>query len=204
MAGVIAYVTKGIALVEGETEALIANTGNVTINTKNTAGKRAFFGGILGYLKTGTIDERIKFINTGNITVTGEMTNCYVGGIGAACLKPIGYAENYCTISAPGAITETGEYAGYKGVGMLSGPKYQKDTYDIKDGAVGGTIIRDTIEDKDPSEEIIYLPNPQVITAENCKEYVYGTVTTDEIAARYTILTEAPVVTLPAALPLTE
>ena len=204
MAGVIAYISKGIALVEGETEALIANTGNVTINTKNTAGKRAFFGGILGYLKTGAIDEHIKFINTGNITVTGEMTNCYVAGIGGACLKPIGYAESYCTISALGSIKETGEYEGYKGVGMFSGPKYQNGTYDIKDGAVGGTIICNTIEDNDPSGDVIYKPNPQTITAENCKEYAYGTVTTDEIAARYTILTEAPVVTLPAKLPVTE
>jgi hypothetical protein len=195
VAGVSGDFGKNLTLVEGETEALIANTGTITFNgsTKNSMAA----AGIAGLLKA-TVQEGIKFVNTGNVSATGVVATADekvsgVAGIVAIPSKPIPYAECYCTVDA----------MGYQGAGMLVGKPYTAGTVEVKAGKIGGTLYNriDIITDAGGDIEEI---GPGALTADNFLEGIYSTVVTADLAANIEYISEAPVVTLPAALPLTE
>ena len=192
VAGVSTEFGKNLTLVEGETEALIANTGTITFNgsTKNTMAA----AGIASTL-SGTVQEGIKFVNTGNVTATGVVATAAdkvsgVAGIIAIPKKPIPSAECYCTVNA----------MGYQGAGMLVGRPYTAGTVEVKAGKIGGTLYNriDIITDASGDIEEI---GPGALTAANFLEGIYSSVVTADLAPNIEHISEAPVVTLPAALP---
>ena len=195
VAGVSTEFGKDLTLVEGETEALIANTGTITFNgsTKNTMAA----AGIASTL-SGTVQEGIKFVNTGNVSATGEVATAAgkvsgVAGIIAIPKKPIPSAECYCTVNA----------MGYQGAGMLVGRPYTAGTVEVKAGKIGGTLYNriDIITEASGDIEEI---GPGALTAANFLEGIYSSVVTADLAPNIEHISEAPVVTIPAALPLTE
>ena len=195
LGGVYAECTLAMTMVEGETEAFIINTGAVSFT--GTVTGYVYQGGIGGRI-TNTVAEGISFINTGNITVTGTTTvESYAGGVAGLGGKPYANAQSFCTL-------DTADAKGFTGVGLIMGSAYAAGATEVKAGGVGGTVIVDKIEDNDPSGDVIYLPNKQTITAENYHKFIYGAEVAAEVAAACSVLTEAPVVTLPAMLPVTE
>jgi hypothetical protein len=186
--GLLGYSSINIGLAEGATEALIANTGSVSFT--GTSAQTSYVGGVFARIAA-TIAEGISLVNTGNVTVKNTTAACYVGGVIGSSTKAIPSAKSYCTVNA----------VGYTGVGMITGASYAAGACEVLAGGVGGTIIRDTVEDNDPSGDLIHVPNPQTITAENYHKYIYGAEVAPEVAAKTPVLAEAPVVTLPAALP---
>jgi hypothetical protein len=167
--------------------------------------------GIAGLLK-GTVQEGIKFVNTGNVTATGVVATAAdktsgVAGVVAIPSKPIPYAECYCTVNA----------IGYQGAGMITGATYAAGATQVLSGGVGGKIAREMIEgvtaDDDP------INKPMIInlgTESNIDDlllyewndywykYVYSAEITEEEATGLELLASAPVVELPAMLPATE
>ena len=195
LGGVYAECTLAMKMVEGETEAFIINTGNVSFTGSITG--YVYQGGVGGRI-TNTVAEGISFINTGNITLTGTTTaESYAGGVAGLGGKPYANAQSFCTLDAADA-------KGFTGVGLIMGSAYAADATEVKAGGIGGTVIVDKIEDNDPSGDVIYLPNKQTITAENYHKFIYGAEVTAEVAAACSVLTEAPTVTLPAMLSVTE
>jgi hypothetical protein len=196
VAGVSTEFGKNLTLVEGETEALIANTGTITFNGSTKYSMTA--AGIAGLLK-GTVQEGIKFVNTGNVSATGKVATADadrisgVAGVVAIPSQPIPYAECYCTVDA----------MGYQGAGMLVGKPYTAGTVEVKAGKIGGTLYNriDIITDAGGDIEEI---GPGALTATNFLEGIYSTVVTADLAPNIEYISEAPVVTLPAALPVTE
>jgi hypothetical protein len=201
--GVFGRISANVGLGEGATEALIANTGSVSYTSSTTA--QFYAGGVISDLlmdKNFEFAAGISLVNTGDVTVSGAVATTegklgYVGGIAGFVEKPIPSAQSYCTVN-------TVKATGITGAGMITGASYAAGACEVLAGGVGGTIIRDTVEDNDPSGDIIYLPNPQAVTAENYHKYIYGAEVAPEVAAKTPVLAEAPVVTLPATLPLTE
>ena len=70
--------------------------------------------------------------------------------------------------------------------------------------SIGGTIYSTVEIGMDDDDNPVYIPGPGAITEDNYHMYIYGTEVSAEVAARYELLSEAPTVTLPARLPVTE
>ena len=185
-------------LVEGETECLIANTGDISYNAGDNQYSFLMGGVIAWYNCSGKFDAGIKLVNTGDISATGTFAtatvnsagepttySCYIGGIGFA-KKTIPYAESYCTINALGL-----------NAGILMGIPYTAGAYEITAGKVGGTIYCDSIEDPNSG---VGTNGPGELTSDNWFQYIYGGAL-EAAPTGIEYITEAPVVALPAELP---
>ena len=186
-----------ISLAEGETEALIANTGKVSFSGSSKSD--TYIGGIGGSVSK-AVAEGISFVNTGDVEVTGTFTGAgtsLIGGVIGNLTKPIN-AHSYCTINA----------VGYAGVGMITGSAYAAGATEVKAGGIGGTMKSILVGEEwnDPYAEDFKIPiyGPGAITEDNKHQCIYGSEVSAEVAAACEVLTAAPTVTLPAKLPVTE
>lgn len=140
--------STGSLLADGEGEVKVINTGKITYTGSAKTDLR--IGGITPVLnKGGIISENIKFINTGDIEVSGtygEGKTAYVGGIVGNSTMSVSNAESYCNINA----LPTGEGAVlYTGIGHITGGTRSADLI-ASNCKVGGQIIGEyNIEDEE-------------------------------------------------------
>ena len=186
-----------ISLAEGETEALIANTGKVSFSGSSKSD--TYIGGISGTVSK-AVAEGISFVNTGDVEVTGTFTGAgtsHIGGVIGKLTMPIN-AKSYCTVNA----------VDYQNVGMITGSAYAAGTTEVKAGGIGGTMITMVLGEEwnDPYAEDykITIYGPGAITEDNKHQCIYGSEVSAEVAAACEVLAAAPTVTLPAKLPVTE
>ena len=188
--GIFGELVKSVALAEGATECLIANTGDVTYNGGDNP-KNFYAGGVLAdFSGSYVFAEGINLVNIGDVSVAGALGTAeggesYVGGVVGKVTRPIPSAQSYCTVNA----------TGYKGVGMITGA-HNGDKIVVNAGGVGGYIYA-SIEDQNSGVTTGGLCE---LTSDNWFKYIYGS----ELTAApegLQFLTEAPVVTLPAELP---
>ena len=156
--------SSGSLLADGEGEVKVINTGKITYTGSAKTDLR--IGGINPSLATGTIiSENIKFINTGDIEVSGtygEGKTANIGGIAGNSTATITNAESYCNINA---LPINGA-ALYTGVGFIHGGVRAEAAKAIN-CKVGGTIIGEyNIEDEE--YETITLD------ASNFHNYIFG------------------------------
>ena len=156
---------SGSLLADGEGEVKVINTGKITYTGSAKADLR--IGGITPVLnKGGIISENIKFVNTGDIEVSGtygEGKTAYVGGIVGNSTMSVSNAESYCNINA----LPTGEGAVlYTGIGHITGGTRSADLI-ASNCKVGGQIIGEyNIEDEEYKIE--------TIDALNYFNFIYG------------------------------
>ena len=139
--------TSGSLLADGEGEVKVINTGKITYTGSAKSDLR--IGGITPVLnKGGIISENIKFINTGDIEVSGaygEGKTAYVGGIVGNSTMGVNNAEVFCNINALPADGTTL----YTGVGFITGGIRSADLI-ASNCKVGGTLIGEyNIEDEE-------------------------------------------------------
>ena len=139
--------SSGSLLADGEGEVKVINTGKITYTGSAKTDLR--IGGITPVLnKGGIISENIKFINTGDIEVSGtygEGKTAYVGGIVGNSTMSVNNAEVFCNINAL-PINGT---ALYTGVGFITGGTRSADLI-ASNCKVGGQIIGEyNIEDEE-------------------------------------------------------
>ena len=153
----------------GEGEVKIVNTG--TISYTGHAATSFRVGGIFSSVNgPATMDSTFKFINTGDITVSGNYNatnpenNAYIGGIAGNMLRGISNAESYCKITAYRIVE--GVLMQYTGVGFITGAS-RSEGIAATNCKVGGSISvsRDV---EDDSEDITFL------NESNYHNYIYG------------------------------
>ena len=138
---------SGSLLADGEGEVKVINTGKITYTGYANSDLRV--GGITPVLnKGGIISENIKFINTGDIEVSGSYPaskTAYVGGIVGNSTMGVNNAEVFCNINA----LPTDGTTLYTGVGFITGGIRSADLI-ASNCKVGGQIIGEyNIEDEE-------------------------------------------------------
>ena len=140
---------SGSLLADGEGEVKVINTGKITYTGSAKADLR--IGGITPVLnKGGIISENIKFINTGDIEVSGaygEGKTAYVGGIVGNSTMSVNNAESYSNIKAFQVVE--GTVVKYTGVGHITGGTRSADLI-ASNCKIGGTLVGEyNIEDEE-------------------------------------------------------
>ena len=156
--------SSGSLLADGEGEVKVINTGKITYTGSAKTDLR--IGGITPSLTaSATISENIKFINTGDIEVSGTYgagKTANIGGIAGNSTATINNAESYCNINAlpiDGAAL-------YTGVGFIHGG-VRSETAKATNCKVGGTVIGEyNIEDEEYKIE--------TLNESNFYNYIYG------------------------------
>ena len=156
--------STGSLLADGEGEVKVINTGKITYTGSAKTDLR--IGGITPVLnKGGIISENIKFVNTGDIEVSGtygEGKTAYVGGIVGNSTMSVSNAESYCEIKALPADGTTL----YTGVGFITGGIRSADLI-ASNCKVGGQIIGEyNIEDEEYKT--------YTLDESNFYNYIYG------------------------------
>ena len=155
---------SGSLLADGEGEVKVINTGKITYTGSAKTDLR--IGGITPVLnKGGIISENIKFINTGDIEVSGaygEGKTAYVGGIVGNSTMGVNNAEVFCNINALPADGTTL----YTGVGFITGGIRSADLI-ASNCKVGGTLIGEyNVEDEEYKVE--------TLNESNFQNFIYG------------------------------
>ena len=153
----------------GEGEVKIVNTGAISYTGNGVTNIRV--GGVFSSVnEPATMDSTFKFINTGDITVSGSYdatdpeNSAYIGGIAANMLRGISNAESYCKITAYRIVE--GVLMQYTGVGFITGAS-RSEGITATNCKVGGSIsVNRDVEDD--SEDITLL------NESNYHNYIYG------------------------------
>ena len=157
---------SGSLLADGEGEVKVINTGKIIVTGGATTDLRV--GGIFSILGNGaTVSENIKFINTGDLDVSGSYgasSTAYVGGVVGNALMSINNAESYCNIKAYRVVD--GAVSNYTGVGHIMGGA-RSATVLATNCKVGGTLVGEyNIEDEEYKTE--------TIDESNFQNFIYG------------------------------
>ena len=155
---------SGSLLADGEGEVKVINTGKITYTGYANSDLR--IGGITPVLnKGGIISENIKFINTGDLEVSGSYLaskSAYVGGIVGNSTMGVNNAEVFCNINALPADGTTL----YTGVGFITGGVRSAELI-ASNCKVGGQIIGEyNIEDEEYKT--------YTLDGSNFYNYIYG------------------------------
>ena len=157
---------SGSLLADGEGEVKVINTGKIIVTGGATTDLRV--GGIFPILGNGaTVSENIKFINTGDLDVSGSYgasSTAYVGGVVGNAVMSINNAESYCNIKAFRVVD--GVVSKYTGVGHIMGT-HRAATILAQNCKVGGTLVGEyNIEDQEYKIE--------TIDESNFHNFIYG------------------------------
>ena len=157
--------SSGSLLADGEGEVKVINTGKITYTGSAKTDLR--IGGITPSLTaSATISENIKFINTGDIEVSGTYgagSTANIGGIAGNSTATINNAESYCKINA---LPINGA-ALYTGVGHITGGTRGVDGLIVSNCKVGGTVIGEyNVEDEEYKVE--------TLNESNFYNFIYG------------------------------
>ena len=172
LGGIIGGSDDKVGTVHADSNCVISNEGTISY-TGTTVGK-VFVGGIAAFVSKTTLPNTLKFINTGDINVTGTCgegleKDCDISGIIGSLVAPIDGAQCFCNIYAP-KYNETR-------VGMITS-KARSTTILYTNAKVGGTICKSESETETMDGPIIYTPVITTVTGENFMDYIYGVATT--------------------------
>ncbi len=153
-------------LTEGEGEVKLINTGKITVTGDAKSNLR--IGGIFSVAtSTTTLPENLKFINTGDLEVSGgfgESYTAYVGGVVGNTDMCFANAESYCNIKAYRVVD--GTVSKYTGVGHIMGTE-RAATILAQNCKVGGSVIGEyNIEDEEYKIE--------TLNESNFHNFIYG------------------------------
>ena len=159
--------SSGSLLADGEGEVKVINTGKIIVTGGATTDLRV--GGIFPVLsEDATVSENIKFINTGDLDVSGSYgasSTAYVGGIAGNAFMSINNAESYCSIKAF-QIDESGAVLKYTGVGHITGSA-RSATVLATNCKVGGSLVGEyNVEDEEYKVE--------TLNESNFYNFIYG------------------------------
>ena len=138
-----------------ESTGVIKNEGHITYSGKATSGTTRVAGIVAASAKVFP-NGSLKFVNTGDITVTGTAPTLAVGGIYGNSSKKLEDARCFCNIKATTADN----------VGMIASGAYSK-SYPILNSHCGGTIQKKGTEviTLDESNYYNYIHNSGVTSA---------------------------------------
>ena len=163
--GVFGQYSETCSVVKGgDGDVVVANTGDITFTGSAKSSLRV--GGVFATInETAVLDNNIKLVNAGDLTVTGSFGadgTAYVGGIASNFIK-VANAESYSEITA--YYMKDGEVASYTGVGIIAGGARGESTL-VTNCKVGGGIYNYNVEDD--THEL------QRVTASNFHDFIYG------------------------------
>jgi hypothetical protein len=163
--GVFGQYSETCSVVKGgDSDVVVTNTGHITYTGFSKSSLRV--GGVFGTInETAVLDNNIKLVNAGDLTVTGSFGadgTAYVGGIAANYIK-VANAESYSEITA--YYLKDGEVASYTGVGIIAGGARGETTL-ATNCKVGGGINKYNVEED--THEL------QRVTASNFHTFIYG------------------------------
>ena len=160
--GILACSNPAVEKGEETWTGVIRNEASITVNDK--VGRIMNIGGLFGGMSRAlSTTETLSYINTGNITCTGEAINSstLIGGITGKGLALIANATSVCNIVA----------VNYPNVGAITGAT-RSDSVIAFNCKAGGTICKKVFYNEEADAD---TPVTETLTANNYHLYLYGT-----------------------------